>query len=165
MTAEEFKKRILPIQSAMQLVAERMLGNESDAEDIVQDVFLALWQKRDDLGHIGNIEGYCIQATRSHCIDRLRKLKIHAAHAETIRIISDDAILNEVDETLHRSQLLHDLLSQLPETQRQIIILKYFEDYDTVQISQALGISQSNVYTTLSRATHFLKEKIKDLAI
>ena len=165
MTAEEFKQRILPIQSAMQLVAERMLGSDADAEDIVQDVFLALWQKRDDLEHIDNIKGYCIQATRSRCIDHIRKLKIHAAHEETIRIISDDAILEEVDETQHRSQLLQEMLSLLPETQKKIITLKYFEDYDTAQISQALGISQANVYTTLSRAIHSLKEKIKNLAI
>ena len=45
MTSDTFKQTILPLQSHMQLLAERMLGSETEAEDVVQEVFLKFWPK------------------------------------------------------------------------------------------------------------------------
>ena len=52
MDQTKFKEHIIPLQSLMQLLAERMLGDVADAEDVVQDVFVALWSRRDELDRV-----------------------------------------------------------------------------------------------------------------
>ena len=57
MNASEFKQRFLPLNARLYKAAYLMLGNEDDAKDVVQDVYLKLWDKRDSLNHIYNDQG------------------------------------------------------------------------------------------------------------
>ncbi|MBO4232186.1 MAG: sigma-70 family RNA polymerase sigma factor [Bacteroidales bacterium] len=165
MTSEEFKKHILPLQSAMQTLAERLLGNPDDVADTVQDVFITLWNKRNDLDTVINLQSYCLQSVRLHCIDLLRKRKNDEKRILELKVITDQEIINEVNETEQRSTLLHQLLDELPDKQRQIIQLKYFENYDTSQIEKKLGMTPANIYTTLSRTLQNLRDKLNTLTI
>lgn len=160
-----FKQHILPLQSAMQLLAERMLGDVADAEDVVQDVFVSLWQRRDDLDSILRLDSYCLQMVRMRCIDLLRKRKRQQEHSESIRNLTDEEIFMEVEEIQDRSALLDKLLGELPEKQRKAVTMKYIDECTTQQMEQALHMSSSNVYTTLSRALQTLKDKINNLKI
>lgn len=162
MDNKEFKEKIIPLQSAMQLLAERMLGDVNDAEDIVQDVFMSIWERRNDLDGHPNPQGYCIQMVRNRCIDLLRKRKRHDEHAESIRLMTDEAVMMEVEETQEKSRILRRLLGELPDRQRRAIEMKYIEECDTEKMMNALGMSSSNVYTTISRALQTLREKLKN---
>lgn len=163
MNQEEFKKKIIPLQSAMQTLAERLLGDVADAEDMVQDVFITLWNKRNELDRVIRLESYCLQSVRTRCIDMIRKRKIDEKRIEEIAAITDEEVFDEVEETERRSEMLHSLLRQLPEKQRKIIEMKYFENCDTKQMETTLNMTSANVYTTLSRTLQTLREKLEKI--
>ena len=165
MDHQTFKQHIIPLQSAMQLLAERMLGDVADAEDVVQDVFVALWSRRDDLDRVVRLEAYCMQMVRMRCIDIIRRRKRQQEHSETIRNLTDEEVFTEVEEVQERSALLGRLLEELPEKQRKAITMKYIDECTTQQMEEALQMSSSNVYTTLSRALQTLKDKLNHLKI
>ena len=165
MEQNEFKRHIIPLQSPMQLLAERMLGDVADAEDVVQDVFVALWNRREELDRVVKLDSYCLQMVRLRCIDLIRKRKRDAFHNEQIAYLSDKEVEMEVEETASRAALLDRLLGELPDKQREALRMKYVEERDTQYIEQALQMSSSNVYTTISRAIQSLKDKIKTLKI
>ena len=165
MDQNDFKRHIIPLQSPMQLLAERMLGDVADAEDVVQDVFVALWDRRDELDRVVKLDSYCLQMVRLRCIDLIRKRKRDAFHNEQIAYLSDREVEMEVEETASRAALLDRLLGELPDKQREALKMKYVEERDTQYIEQALQMSSSNVYTTISRAIQSLKDKIKTLKI
>ena len=165
MDQNDFKRHIIPLQSPMQLLAERMLGDVADAEDVVQDVFAALWDRRDELDRVVKLDSYCPQMVRLRCIDLIRKRKRDAFHNEQSAYLSDREVEMEVEETASRAALLDRLLGELPDKQREALRMKYVEERDTQYIEQALQMSSSNVYTTISRAIQSLKDKIKTLKI
>ena len=165
MEQKDFKLHIIPLQSAMQLLAERMLGDVADAEDVVQDVFVALWSRRDDLDGIARLESYCMQMVRLRCIDLIRKRSREAIHNEQIAYLSDEEVTMEVEETQDKAALLDSLLAELPERQRKAVRMKYIEDRDTKYMEHELQMSSANVYTTLSRALQTLKDKLNNLRI
>lgn len=163
MDQNTFKQDIIPLQRPMQLLAERILGNASDAEDMVQEVFLTLWQRRSRLDEVEKMDSYCMQMVRTRCIDLLRQRNKEAQHADTIRGLSDSEVLLEVEENERQSLELHKLLAELPERQQELVRLKYFKNYSTSQLQEALHMSPANIYTSLSRAIQSLREKINQL--
>jgi len=165
MDQNQFKELVIPLQSPMQLLAERMLGDVAVAEDVVQNVFVVLWERRGELDRVVKLDSYCLQMVRLRCIDLIRKRKRDAFHNEQIAYLSDREVEMEVEETRNEAALLDCLLEDLPEKQRQALKMKYVEERDTQYIEQALQMSSSNVYTTISRAIQSLKEKIKTLKI
>ena len=56
MDAEEFKRRFLPLHIRLYRTAFRLMGNTMDAEDMVQEAYLKLWERRDALEHVANLE-------------------------------------------------------------------------------------------------------------
>lgn len=161
MTVDVFKEKIIPLQSHMQLLAERMLGDEMAAEDAVQDVFLHLWERRDSLDKVVNLKSYVMQATRMRCIDIIRQQKKSDNIDDIHEIPTDDQVADEVELVDRRNALLHSMLDDLPERQRTVVKMRYLEEKEITQIEKSLNMSSSNVYTTLSRAMQTLRERFR----
>lgn len=152
---EQFKIDVLPLQAAMQRMAESLLGNEDDAADVVQDCFVTLWTERDKMKHVVNKEAWCITLVKRKCIDLLRKRR------PTVEI--DDRMDLEVEDDLadeERLMLAMRFIDRLPERQARVVRLKHFDAFDTQSIAAAMQISEGNVYTLLSRAYSSLKQMI-----
>ena len=153
---EQFKLDYLPLQPAMQRMAESLLGSEDDAADVVQDCFMTLWEEREKLRHVVNREAWCITLVKRRCVDVLRKRK------PTVEI--DERTMALADEECHdgeeRLRLALHLIDQLPERQAKAVRLKHFNAADTDSIANTLHISTGNVYTLLSRAYSSLKQMI-----
>ncbi len=153
---EKFKKHIIPLQPAMQRMAERLLGNEDDAADAVQDSYVSLWKEREKLNSVVNIEAWCITMVKRRCVDILRKRR------STLEL---DEIMNYEDEKNQeedRLLLAFRFIDRLPERQARIVKLKHFDNYDTQSIASAMQISEANVYVLLSRAYNSLKQMISE---
>ena len=161
MTVDVFKEKIIPLQSHMQLLAERMLGDEMAAEDAVQDVFLHLWERRDSLDKVVNLKSYVMQATRMRCIDIIRQQKKSDNIDDIHEIPTDDQVADEVELVDRRNALLHSMLDDLPERQRTVVKMRYLEEKEITQIEKSLNMSSSNIYTTLSRAMQTLRERFR----
>lgn len=161
MTTDVFKRNIIPLQSNMQLLAERMLGDAVAAEDAVQEVFLHLWERRDSLDRVVNLKSYVMQSTRMRCIDIIREGKKEIGGIEHLNSISDDEVAEEVELVERCSAMLHSMLDNLPEKQRQVVRLRYLEEKKISQIEETMKMSSANIYTTLSRALQTLRERLR----
>lgn len=159
MTQDTFLDTLLPLQPAMQLVAERLLRSVVDAEDAVQEAVIELWERRDRLRHVRNLEGYAMQTVKNRCISMLRKRK--EVVPDTLGEIGYEEIADEVALTEERSARLEQALEQLPERQRDIITMRYIEQLSHEEMQRRLGMTDTNVYTTLSRAISALKTLCK----
>lgn len=156
MKQDQFLNRILPLQPRLQLVAERLLGSEAEAEDAVQDVVATLWERRADLDRLLNMEGYAMNTLRNHCITLLRH-KIPTAESEQMADISDEEAVRESTIIEERAALLDTMMAKLPETQRLAVQMRYIEQLSHEEMQRKLHMSSSNVYTTISRALSALK--------
>ncbi|MBR1550473.1 MAG: RNA polymerase sigma factor [Bacteroidales bacterium] len=151
-----FKDTYLPLQPAMQRMAESLLGNEDDAADVVQDCFVALWNDRERLASVASAEAWCITLVKRRCVDVLRKRRpTKQIDERTLALADEDCTAAE-----ERLQLALRLLDRLPERQAQAVRLRHFDALDTPAIAHHMAISEGNVYTLLSRAYSSLKQMI-----
>ena len=156
MKQDQFLNRILPLQPRLQLVAERLLGSEAEAEDAVQDVVAKLWERRSELDQLLNLEGYTMNALRNHCLMMLRHRQ-PTIQTETISNYSDDDAARDAALCEERAAMLDHMMGQLPEVQRQAVQMRYIDCLSHEEMQQRLHMSSSNVYTTISRAISELK--------
>lgn len=162
MPASLFKQLLLPLYPRLQRVALRMLGNVEDAEDMVQEVYMKLWGKREELPDVQNMEAYCVALTKNMCIDRLRL-------AEVDRVDVDDvplplAAADDVASQLERQDAVEQvklIIETLPEKQQQVITLRDIRDCTFEEIEEQTGLTAVNVRALLSRARKTIRERFK----
>ena len=150
-----FKTDYLPLQPAMQRMAESLLGNEDEAADVVQDCYVTLWNDREKLRRVVNREAWCITLVKRRCADVLRKRRPTVEIDERMMAAEEESTAAE-----ERIQLALKLVDSLPERQARAVRLRHFEALDTPAIASRLGITEGNTYTIFSRAYANLKQMI-----
>ena len=164
MDVDVFKQRFLPFHPKLYRIAYALLDNKADAEDILQDAYCKLWNKRDELGDIQNPEAFSITLVKNLCLDFLRSPKAsrrdNEEALETVLLTTDSSPEKELEE---KEDIRHiqELIEQLPENQRQVIRLRGIEDCSYEDIEQITGLSSSNIRTLLSRARKLIREKLE----
>lgn len=154
MTSAAFHSIWLPLQGRFYRIAFYILENEADAKDAVQELYLKLWNIRDQLDIIRNPAAYGSLLIRNLCIDRIRK----ARPAEPLR--DDLASKAPPDEDLERREELREVmkrLESLPESQRKLLTLRVIKGLSYEEISQKTGLSPLNIRVQVSLARKKLK--------
>lgn len=154
MDVKKFKRLILPLQPALQQVAERFLGDSSEAEDAVQDLVVRLWEIRDRLDKVENIEAFSVTMLKRQCIDLLRNRHVTVPLDEAEMMSEETESVSQIEE---RYNYMMAQLRKLPLRQRKVVILKYVEGKDNQEIAEMLNMSMNNLYVTLSRAFQVLR--------
>jgi len=132
----------------------------ADAEELVQEVFLKIWEKRETLDHTKNFKAFIFKIAVNTIYDFIRKKNMETAFADFARSnfekTSDQTwhtvIFDEMTENLSR------LISKLPEQQRNIFLLSKEEGLSNDKIAEKLNLSKRTVENHLYRAVTFLKE-------
>lgn len=159
MDAVTFKEKYIPYHQKLYRVAYRLLEDACDAEDVVQEAYIKLWNKRDELIDVTNSEAYCVILLRNLCLDFLRAKKKHLFQSTEDTVISDNMVLSDEIETSDEIKHIETIIDLLPEQQRKIIKLRHFDDYSNEEIEEIMGLTSVNVRVLMSRA----RKKIKDL--
>jgi RNA polymerase sigma-70 factor (ECF subfamily) len=162
MDAAEFKQLFLPCHPKLYRMAFRLTGNGQEAEDMVQEAYLRLWSKRNELSHIENPDGFCLTLLRNICLDHLRRKYVEEADAppEELPIASGEDLEHELevrDEAVH----LMELIDRLPPPQRRVIKMRDVADMSFEEIEQSTGLSPGNIRLLLSRARKKIREQYK----
>ena len=139
-----------------------MLGNVEDAEDMVQEVYMKLWGKREGLPDVQNMEAYCVALTKNMCIDRLRLAEVDRVDVDdfplSLAAADDVASLLESQDTVEQVKLI---IETLPEKQQQVITLRDIRDCTFEEIEEQTGLTAVNVRALLSRARKTIRERFK----
>lgn len=162
MPASLFKQLLLPLCPRLQRVALRMLGNVEDAEDMVQEVYMKLWSKREELPDVQNMEAYCVALTKNMCIDRLRLAEVDRVDVDDVPLSL--AAADDVASQLERQDAVEQvklIIETLPEKQQQVITLRDIRDCTFEEIEEQTGLTAVNVRALLSRARKTIRERFK----
>ena len=164
MNTEEFKQRFLPLHALMYRIAFRMMGNALDAEDMVQEAYLKLWERRDKLKQVIHVEAYCTSLLRNLCVDAFRKRHFDEEERppEELPLTDDDNAATVVEREDEANQLIN-LIGQLPEGQRTVMTLHDLEGYSYEEIEDATGLTPVNIRVLLSRARKKVRENFEKL--
>lgn len=163
MNSTDFKERYLGFYPKLYRIAFCIVGNEMEAEDIVQDVYAKFWDIRDTLPNISNPEAYCITVLKNTALQALRSRH----HNNTVAIdVEDNAELIESDtgqpaETVESREALNsviEIIEHLPPQQREVLRLRAIADLSFDEIHQVTGLSCGNIRSLLSRGRTRLKE-------
>lgn len=157
MNTEIFKKTFIPYHQKLYRVAYRILRDQDSAEDIVQETYIKLWNKREDLRDIENTEAYAIIILRNACLDFLRKKKMYFSEIESY--MEDSKSLSQEIEQRDKLNKVKVIVDGLPAQQRLVMQLKHWEEYTDDEIEEITGMSQVNIRVTLSRARKTVREE------
>ena len=164
MDAASFKQQFLPCHAKLYRVAFRLMGNVQDAEDMVQEAYLKLWKKRDELSEVASIEAYCVTLIKSLCYDSLRSCRPDedSRLPEELKLPTDSNIAREIEQKDEARQVKR-LIRQLPRSQQQIILLRDVNDCSYEEIEQVTGLTAVNIRVLLSRARKKIREQFNEI--
>lgn len=161
MHLEYFKNQILPLKNKLFRYALSFIKNRAESEDIVQEVFMKIWQKRQDLDQVQNIEAWSMTMTRNLTLDKLKSKRLDFNNLNPAEnAVSTDSgpdLLLEQSETMIG---IRNMIDSLNEKQKQVIILRDVEGYTYQEIGDIMGIDQNLVKVTLFRARENVRKKL-----
>ena len=158
-----FQTTVLPLSDRLFRLALRVTMNRAEAEDVVQDTLLRVWERRSEWGQIDNLEAFAIATCRNRALDVAKRAgrntvpldKVEGSHLSA----SGTQRALEVREQL---SLVRRLMDSLPELQRTIMLLRDIEGQSYGEIAKELGISETQVKVYLHRARTKVREGIKN---
>ncbi|MBV6627962.1 MAG: sigma-70 family RNA polymerase sigma factor [Rivularia sp. (in: Bacteria)] len=143
-------------------VALKILQNNSEAEELTQDVFVSLWQKDNYQPFRGSLKSFLGLLTRHRAIDKLRKRNTSQKFLDRWQsyIYENSESILPLDEAQSQEQLfqLRKALSLLPVEQREILVMNFFEGLSRVQIAEKLNLPVGTVKSRVRLAFVKLKK-------
>jgi len=149
------------------LVAFRMVRDQDAAEDIVQDFYLDLWQRRAEIKTIGSFQAYATRAVKNLSISFLRKQQTMSD--EQLSAVQDGTDPFEEKEIIISGEAITARVMQvvelLPEERKKIFLSYIIDRLSYAQIAEKNNISLNTVKTQMKRAYAFIREQIPDDAL
>lgn len=155
------------IEPAVRRFVRRLTGGSEMEDDIVQDVFIALYRNLDRINPIEKLRPYVFGIARRRCYDELRKRKYELVSLDEepdedetyLALASDDAPQDEVTHWLLLQLEVQQAMEKLPELQRQVMIMYSEENLSYQEIAEIL---ETNVGTVKSRI-HYAKRALRGM--
>ncbi len=159
-----FRNDILPLKDKLYRLAFRITLDSAEAEDVVQDTLIRVWNKREEWSQFESVEAYCLTVARNLAIDRSQKME-----AQNVELTPE---AREMADTLtpydslaqdEQMQLIHRLVNELPEKQRTIMQLRDMEGKSYKEIADILQITEEQVKVNLFRARQKIKQRYTEI--
>jgi RNA polymerase sigma factor (sigma-70 family) len=143
--------------------ALKLLGDSATANDIIQELFIKLWIKRNSIGQLKNVKSYFFISLRRQVLNHLRGIKtrsilLTAADELDIEFSPEEIVIKNYESNLLHENLMK-LLNELPRRQKEVIYLHYFEEMDYGQIASVMGINYQSVLNLVQHAMKKLRAK------
>lgn len=160
-----FKANILPLKHVLYRLALRVTGRADEAEDVVQEVMVRLWNMREQWHAIENMEAWANRAVRNLAIDKLRSKhrQCTTAAPEHWDAPASAATPYEAVAATDTLGYVRSLMQRLPPRQREVMTLRDIEEMSYQEISDLLDMPLGQVKTNLFRARSAVRGWMKDL--
>lgn len=141
--------------------AERYVGGESLASDIVQDCFVKLWQKQRDFDYLHQAKSFMYTSVRNACLNEIEHQQVVSGYKEMLEARIEEAFFRDhvIEEEMHRIVL--EAVEKLPNQSRRIIELA-LENNSNIEIADILSVSKETVHTLKKGAYKKLRAYLKD---
>ncbi len=142
--------------------AEKIIGDTKIVEDIVQDLFVKLWVKNQEISINSNLKSYLFSAVKNRSLDLLKHEKIKK---KSLKVLKDKEKSNHFEEfwfaESELSRIIYESIKKLPPRCGEIFKLSRFEGVKNQQIADQLGISKRTVELQISNALKALRKDLK----
>jgi len=147
---------------ALYVYGKRILNDDEVTNDLIQDMFIKLWLRKELTGPLDNVKGYFFTVMRSACFDYIKSRDTVRAKKADIEFldfqISIEDEITQREAALKQKRAIEYALNRLPARQREIIRLRFFESLDCAEIGIVTGIKYQSVVNHMYRAVQTLRE-------
>ena len=161
-----FRNDVLPLKNELYRLALRITLNPADAEDVVQETMMKVWNRREQWEQIESMEAFCLTICRNQALDKTRKMGFLDQSLDTDEHDAPDHshTANPEEQVIQqdRVQLVRSIINSLPEKQRSVMQLRDFEGKSYKEIAAILEISEEQVKINIYRARQVIKQKFID---
>ena len=156
-----FRDDVLPLKNELFRLALRITLNRFEAEDIVQDTLIKVWNRRSDWNEIDSIEAFSLTICRNLSLDRIKKKENNNDSLEDVKGAEPLASSNPQDRMIQEDRvgLIKQIVDSLPEKQRSCMQLRDFEGKSYKEIATILDITEEQVKVNIFRARQAVKHK------
>ena len=159
-----FQTDILPLKNDLYRMARRITMNAAEAEDVVQETMMKVWNRRDQWEQIESIEAFCLTICRNLSLDKVRRMDNQTQSLDAAYDPKDLGVSSNPEEQAIQSdriRLVRQMISQLPEKQRSCMQLRDMEGKSYKDIATILDITEEQVKVNIFRARQTIREKFK----
>ena len=157
-----FRADILPLKNELYRLALRITLNHAEAEDIVQETMIKIWNRREQWDEIESIEAFCLTICRNMALDRQKRMDNQSATLDEGNDRADRSYTANPEEHAidrDRVELVKRLIEKLPEKQRTCMQLRDIEGKAYREIAAILNITEQQVKVNIFRARQTVKQK------
>ena len=158
-----FRNDVLPLKNELYRLALRITLNPAEAEDVVQETMVKVWNRREQWEQIESIEAFCLTICRNLALDKTRKMAGTEQSLDTDEHDAPDRshTANPEEQAIQqdRIRLVRRIIDGLPEKQRSVMQLRDFEGKSYKEIAGIMGISEEQVKVSIFRARQTIKQK------
>lgn len=147
--------------SGLVVFADQIIKDTSISEDIVQSVFMKLWETRETID-IRSFRSYFIQCVKNRCIDHLRSQQVKAKFDNRVPESEPPVMDENLWTKTELSELIEQSVESLPPRCREIFRMSRYENLKIAEIADRLNISKRTVETQISKALKILRVKLID---
>ncbi len=144
--------------------ANSILKEMDEAEEVVQNLFLSIWEKRNDLEINISLKSYLYRAVHNHCLNRIKHLKIREEYQQYATNFYD-ASYESVSQTVMKNELeqkIEEAIRKLPEQCRLIFRMSRFEELKYHEIAEQLELSPKTVENQIGKALKILRVELAE---
>ncbi|MFD2599240.1 RNA polymerase sigma factor [Sphingobacterium corticis] len=148
--------------SILYVHAYSMLRDRDEVKDIIQQVFIKIWERRHELKHQENVSSYLHQSIKNAVINVLAHHKVVDKYLDNLSFVANRST-NDTDFMVREKELneiLEQEIAQLPPKMRQIFELSRKDNLSHGEIASLLGISEKTVRNQISNALSLLKSRL-----
>ncbi|MEO1010276.1 MAG: RNA polymerase sigma-70 factor [Bacteroidota bacterium] len=142
------------------------LGHKENAQEMVQNVFLKLWQNMDGLTEIENINNYLFTLTKNACLNFLKREKVKARHLQSRKVAIDTHFLQNSTAALvlenELQRRIEEGIALLPEKCRKVFIKSRFEGLKNEDIAKMLAVSKRTVDNHIAKGIRHMRVYLKE---
>lgn len=159
-----FRNDILPLKNQLFRLALRITLDRMEAEDVVQETLIRVWNKRREWQQLESVEAYCMTITRNLAIDRSERKGARQVEL-TDGMEQPDSAASPHEQLVNEERLrwIHRLINRLPEKQRTVMQLRDIEGKNYKDIASALDLTEEQVKVNLFRARQKVRQKLLEI--
>ena len=161
MTRTDFNDLVRQLSRNLYGYAFRILRNQEEAEDAVQEVFIKLWNLEKKLDEYNSIVALAITMIKNYCIDQIRKKKqfIKTENDERDIHVADNNSPFEQMQSRESEDILFHIIDKLPDNYKEVIRLREVDDLSYEEISVKTKQNINTIRVTISRARKMIREE------
>ncbi|MEZ5000640.1 MAG: RNA polymerase sigma factor [Bacteroidales bacterium] len=163
MNSNEFNNRIISLSPRIYPMVARLIGNEDEAADAVQEIMIRLWKSRAKLEKHPNPEGFAFLTARNYCMDLLKRRSpflSDLSRVESVRTGTTGGEELEGDELL---SIVNGIINELAVNQRDIVLMRDIDGLEFEEIAAVTGIKIENIRVLLSRARRKIGARLNEI--